>query len=125
MNRSMPWSLIRPTTTTSDLSDFFYVWLKRPLQSLYPDDLTAEQTPKRQEATVVPYRYDGDEQKARRHYEDLMARALAEAGRTLRPGGPLVVVYAHKTARSLDTRKSVAQMVPRSEQRSSWMKRNG
>jgi putative DNA methylase len=81
----------------ADLSDFFYVWLKRTLQSLYPDDLTAEQTPKRQEATVVPYRHNGDDERARRHYEDLMARALAEAGRTLRPGGPLVVVYAHKT----------------------------
>lgn len=81
----------------ADLSDFFYIWLKRTLESIYPDDLAADQTPKRLEATAVPYRHEGDDRLARSHYEDSMAAALAEASRVLRPGGPIVVVYAHKT----------------------------
>lgn len=81
----------------SDLSDFFYIWLKRTLEPIFPDHLAADQTPKREEATVVPYRHGDDDRKARQHYENVMTSSLAEAGRTLRPGGPLVVVYAHKT----------------------------
>ncbi len=81
----------------ADLSDFYYVWLKRSLQDHYPAHLAGEQTPKRQEITVVPHRHEGDDQEARRFYVEQMAKALAEGGRVLKPGGPMVVVYAHKT----------------------------
>lgn len=81
----------------ADLSDFFYVWLKRTVEAQYPDHLAAAETPKREEATVVPYRHDGSEEVARGHYERLMTAAFSEAVRCLKPGGPLVVVYAHKT----------------------------
>lgn len=81
----------------ADLSDFFFVWLMRTLGEVHADHLGAAQTPKKQEATVVPYRHGGDDAKARKHYEDLMTAAFREAGRVLVPGGAVVVVYAHKT----------------------------
>jgi putative DNA methylase len=81
----------------ADLSDFYYVWLKRSLQEHYPAHLSGDQTPKRQEITVVPHRHEGDDHTARRFYVEQMAKALAEGGRVLKPGGPMVVVYAHKT----------------------------
>jgi putative DNA methylase len=81
----------------ADLSDFFYVWLKRSVGMLFPDDLASELTPKQREAIVAPYRHDGDKVRARTFYEELMAGAFAEANRVLKPGAPLVVVYAHKT----------------------------
>jgi putative DNA methylase len=82
----------------ADLSDFFYVWLKRSLQGIAPDDVIGgERTPKRREAIVAPYRFDGDKAAARSFYEEEMARAFAEAHRVLKPGAPLVCVYAHKT----------------------------
>jgi putative DNA methylase len=82
----------------ADLSDFFYVWLKRSLQGIAPDDIIGgELTPKRREAIVAPYRFDGDKAAARRFYEQEMAAAFTEAHRVLKPGAPLVCVYAHKT----------------------------
>jgi putative DNA methylase len=81
----------------ADLSDFFYVWLKRSIGFLFPEHLGGELTPKRHEAIVAPYRHDGDRAAAREFYEHEMSAAFAEAHRVLKPGAPLVCVYAHKT----------------------------
>jgi len=81
----------------ADLSDFFYVWLKRSVGFLYPDELGGELTPKRREAIVAPYRHHGSKDEARAFYESEMAEAFAEAHRVLKPRAPLVCVYAHKT----------------------------
>src|SRR5205823_5124525 len=81
----------------SDLSDFFYVWLKRSVGFLFPEHLEGELTPKRHEAIVAPYRHGGDKAAAREFYEHEMSAAFAEAHRVLKPGAPLVCVYAHKT----------------------------
>jgi putative DNA methylase len=82
----------------ADLSDFFYVWLKRSLHGIAGDDVIGGNlTPKRREVIVAPYRFDGDKDAARRFYEEGMAAAFAEAYRVLKPGAPLVCVYAHKT----------------------------
>ena len=81
----------------ADLSDFFYVWLKRSVGFLFEDHFDGELTPKQREAIVAPYRHDGDKAAARAFYEHEMAAAFSEAHRVLKPGAPLVCVYAHKT----------------------------
>lgn len=81
----------------ADLSDFFYVWLKRSIGDLYPDDLGGELTPKRSEAIMAPSRHGGDRAAARSAYEVVMAAAFVEAHRVLKPSAPLVCIYAHKT----------------------------
>ncbi|MEU3741959.1 DUF1156 domain-containing protein [Streptomyces sp. NPDC032198] len=81
----------------ADLSDFFYVWLKRSVGFLYPTHLGGELTPKKKEAVVAAYRHSGNKDEARQHYEDLMEQAFTEAHRVLKPGAPLICVYAHKT----------------------------
>lgn len=81
----------------ADLSDFFYVWLKRSIGGLYPEHFASPQTPKKSEIVSFPHLYNGDRKAARTAYEDMLTRALTEAHRVLRPGGILVVVYAHKT----------------------------
>ena len=81
----------------ADLSDFFYVWLKRSVGWLHPDDFGGELAPKRNEAVVAPYRHKGNKAEAREFYEHLMAESFAEAHRVLKPGAPLVCIYAHKT----------------------------
>lgn len=81
----------------ADLSDFFYVWLKRSVGFLYPEHLSGELTPKRREAIVAPYRHEGSKDRARKFYESEMEAAFTEAHRVLKPDAPLVCVYAHKT----------------------------
>jgi putative DNA methylase len=80
-----------------DLSDFFYVWLKRSIGDLYPEHFSSELTPKKSEATALSSRFDGDMKAASSAYEEMMLAAFKEANRILKPGGPLAVVYAHKT----------------------------
>ena len=81
----------------ADLSDFFYVWLKRSVGFLFPQDFSSLLTPKKNEAIMDASRHGHDEDAARMFYEHMMADAFQEAGRCLRPGAPLVIVYAHKT----------------------------
>jgi len=81
----------------ADLSDFFYVWLRRSVGDLYPEHFAPQLTPKRGEATALSSRHGGDMEAATKEYEAMMAQAFAEARRVLKPGAPLVCVYAHKT----------------------------
>ncbi|RMF46051.1 MAG: DUF1156 domain-containing protein, partial [Bacteroidetes bacterium] len=81
----------------ADISDFFYVWLKRTIGHLYPEHFATEGTPKKQEAVADAVRHGGSKEKARAAYEQMMAQSFAEANRVLKPGGQMVVVYAHKT----------------------------
>ncbi len=81
----------------ADLSAFFYVWLKRIVGDLYPEHFTLAAPPKRREAVAQPSEHGGDAGKAKEHYERLMRNSLAEARRVLKPGAPLVCVYAHRT----------------------------
>jgi len=81
----------------ADISDFFYVWLKRTVGHLYPAHFATELTPKKKEAVAEPVRHGGNRDAAKTAYEDMMAESFREAGRVLKPGGQLTVVYAHKT----------------------------
>jgi putative DNA methylase len=81
----------------ADISDFFYVWLKRTVGDLYPEHFATELTPKKNEIVADATRHGGSKEKARRFYEEMMAESFQEAYRVLKPGGPMVVVYAHKT----------------------------
>lgn len=81
----------------ADLSDFFYIWLKRSLGFLYPEHFSTPLTPKKQEAIMASYRHNKSKNIAKQSYEHMMADAFAEAHRVLKPGKPLICVYAHKT----------------------------
>ncbi len=81
----------------SDISDFFYAWLKRTIGHLYPEHFAALCTPKKQEAIADPHRHNGSKEKARQYYERMMKLSFMEAQRVLKPGGQMVIVYAHKT----------------------------
>ena len=81
----------------ADISDFFYVWLKRTIGHLYPEHFATELTPKKTEATALSSRYGGDMAKANAEYERMMLESFRQACRVLKPDGQMVVVYAHKT----------------------------
>jgi putative DNA methylase len=81
----------------ADLSDFFYVWLKRCIGDLYPEHLSSHLTPKKWEAIANASRHEGDGAAAQAFYQDIIRRSLEEAHRVLKPAAPLVLVYVHKT----------------------------
>jgi len=87
----------------SNLSDHFYVWHKRILNEIFPLDFTSKLTPKKAEAIAAPYRHGGVREAANAAYEGMMEEAFREAHRLLKPGAPLVCVYAHKTTAGWST----------------------
>ncbi|MEH2158878.1 DUF1156 domain-containing protein [Nostoc sp.] len=87
----------------AELSDFFYVWLKRSIGHLYPEHFSSQLSPKKNEAIMAPWRHGGDKAKAAKVYENMMQQAFCEASRVLKPNGMMVVVYAHKTTSGWST----------------------
>lgn len=85
----------------ADLSDFFFVWLKRALPAhpilRDPFDPTNLLTPKRREAVQDETKRDDGRPKDRAWFEEKMAQAFAEGRRVLREDGIGSVVFAHKT----------------------------
>lgn len=85
----------------ADLSDFFFVWLKRALPGhplLHdPFDATNSLTPKKREAVQDETKRDNGRVKDRAWFEETMAKAFAEGRRVLREDGIGSVVFAHKT----------------------------
>ena len=84
----------------ADLSDFFYVWLKRSIGFLHPDLLALPLSPKREQIVMNAYASNGVEggvrkEAARRHYVDGMAKAFQAMAQSLEPGGLTGVVFAH------------------------------
>lgn len=81
----------------ADISDFYYVWLKRSVGDVFAEHFGTELTPKKAEATALSSRHRGDMDAAKGEYETMMEQCFRQAHDILVPGGPLVIVYAHKT----------------------------
>ena len=81
----------------ADLSDFFYIWLKRTIGHLFPEHFGTGGSPKKNEAVADAIRYNKDKNKARDAYERMMEKSFSEASRVLKSNGEIIVVYAHKT----------------------------
>jgi putative DNA methylase len=79
----------------SDLSDFFYVWLRRSLRSVHPNLLSTLLVPKADELVANPYRHDGKEG-ARAFFEDGFRHFFARAREAALPDYPITVYYAFK-----------------------------
>ena len=79
----------------SDLSDFFYVWLRRSLKSIHPRLLSTVLVPKEEELVANPYRHGGRDG-AKDFFEDGFERVFARARRSAGPDYPMTVYYAFK-----------------------------
>ncbi len=83
----------------SDLSDFFYVWLRRALRSVYPELLSTVLVPKAEELVANPYRHGGNNG-AKAFFEDGFRRVFTRARETALADYPITVYYAFKQADS-------------------------
>ncbi|MGH7156289.1 MAG: DUF1156 domain-containing protein, partial [Acetobacteraceae bacterium] len=90
----------------SDLSDFFYVWLRRSLgdrdgrPSLWPDLLSAPLTPKDAELIASPYRHGG-KTGAETFFIGGMSEAISAMRRASDPAVPITIYYAFKQSESV------------------------
>jgi adenine-specific DNA methylase len=86
----------------ANLSDFFYVWLKRTVGDLYPELFSTPVTPKSSEIVSDPYRQGGKDA-SKEFFEDMLKKAFQEIHRVLKPNGIAVIVYAHKSLEGWET----------------------
>ena len=82
----------------ADLSDFFYVWLRRSLGRIHPDLFKTLLTPKAAELVATPYRFGGNRNEARRFFETGLGQATTLMRAAHAPGYPMTVFYAYKQA---------------------------
>ena len=91
----------------AELSDFFYVWLKRTAGRLFPEMLGRfpDLTDKEQEAVANPTLFKdqkGAREKATRDYEDKMAAIFDRCRQVLKPTGVMTVMFTHKSSGAWD-----------------------
>jgi len=81
----------------ADLSDFFYVWLRKSLKPIFPGLYATLAVPKAEELVATPYRH-GSKEKAEAFFLDGMTRAIHNLVELAHPGFPVTIYYAFKQA---------------------------
>ncbi len=79
----------------ADLSDFFYVWLRRSLRSWLPELFATLAVPKAEELVATPYRH-GSKEKAEAFFMAGMTQAMERLSEQAHPGFPVTIYYAFK-----------------------------
>jgi len=83
----------------ADLSDFFYVWLRRSLRQVFPDLFATVAVPKAEELIASPSRH-GSKAKAESFFLDGMTRAMHRLAEQAHPAFPTTIYYAFKQSES-------------------------
>ncbi len=79
----------------ADLSDFFYVWMRRSLRPIFPNLFATMAVPKAEELVATPYRHDS-KQEAEKFFLDGMTRTLQRLAEQAHPAFPVTIYYAFK-----------------------------
>ncbi len=89
----------------AELSDFFYVWLKRTAGHVFPELFRGHLTDKDNEAVANQARFKGQKGAkalAGRDYQERMASIFTECRRVLKPGGIMTLMFTHKATGAWD-----------------------
>jgi putative DNA methylase len=79
----------------AELSDYFYIWLRRSLKSVYPDLFATVSVPKAEELVATPYRH-GSKENAEEFFLNGMTRAIQRLAKQADPSSPVTIYYAFK-----------------------------
>ena len=79
----------------ADLSDFFYIWLRRSLKSVFPSLLSTILVPKAEELIATPFRHCSKEH-AEAFFLDGMRQAMHCLAAQAHPSAPITIYYAFK-----------------------------
>jgi len=80
----------------ADLSDYFYIWMRKSLKNTYPGLFSTMLVPKAEELVATPYRFDGSKDRARDFFEDGMLRTFRQVHEYTREDIPVTIYYAFK-----------------------------
>jgi putative DNA methylase len=83
----------------ADLSDFFYVWLRRSLKPVFPDLFATLAVPKVEELIATPYRH-GSKEKAETFFLNGMTQAMHQLAEQAHLAFPVTIYYAFKQSES-------------------------
>jgi len=83
----------------ADLSDFFYVWIRRCLRSVFPELFSTLAVPKAEELVATIYRH-GTKEKAEKFFLDGMTVAMHRLAKQAHPAFPVTIYYAFKQSES-------------------------
>ncbi len=83
----------------ADLSDYFYVWMRRALRPVFPDLFATMAVPKAEELVATPYRH-GSKEKAETFFLDGMTQAMHRLAEQAHPAYPVTIYYAFKQSES-------------------------
>ncbi|WP_373974155.1 DUF1156 domain-containing protein [Chitinibacter sp. SCUT-21] len=85
----------------ADLSDFFYVWLRRALRPVYPELFATMAVPKAEELVATPYRH-GNKDKAEQFFLTGMTAAMHQLAEQAHGAFPVTIYYAFKASETTD-----------------------
>lgn len=80
----------------ADLSDFFYVWLRRNIRDIYPDLFSTMLVPKSAELVASSYRFGGDATLANEHFETGIEQVFSQLATKIDSTYPITIYYAFK-----------------------------
>ena len=92
----------------ADLSDFFYVWLRRPLRDIYPRLFSTVAVPKAEELVAFTYRHKNGKAGAEAFFLDGMTHAMRRLAEQSRPTYPVTIYYAVRQAETDDDEGTVS-----------------
>jgi adenine-specific DNA methylase len=87
----------------ADISDFFYVWLKRVLRATQPGVFALPQTPKADECTALKHHHEDSKEKAKAHFESKLAQSFKNASLQTTKDGIVVIMFAHQSTEAWST----------------------
>jgi putative DNA methylase len=95
----------------ADLSDFFYIWLRRALFPIYPQLFSTLLVPKAEELIATPYRFGGDREKAQEFFETGFALVMEKIRARQHPEYPFTLFYAFRQSEEGDQQGGDAPIV--------------
>ena len=92
----------------ADLSDFFYVWLRRSQRGVFPELFATLSVPKAEELVAFAYRHDNKKAKAQTFFLDGMTQAMEQLAKQIHPAFPITIYYAFRQVETDDSKGVVS-----------------
>ena len=92
----------------ADLSDFFYIWMRKSLKDIYPELFRTMLVPKTEELVANPFKFDGSSDRARQFFEDGMFETFKNINSYASDLYPITVYYAFKQSSEDEDNKTAS-----------------